>query len=168
MNKLQGRGLFEAENLHIIPWKLVKDWSCRFCGNCCINHKIPLLFEEFAKIEPKYGPRSVEPGERMFYVRLLPNGRCYFLRKQGEKYLCRIHNEKPYACRMFPFRILRAPKYGGDDLSKFEYEGDMFYVYLDANCNGIVLGNPSANFMEKVIPEFIKTYISRESIRIVA
>ncbi|MBO3840179.1 MAG: YkgJ family cysteine cluster protein [Thermoproteota archaeon] len=154
--------MLRADGFHMIPWKLVKDWECKFCGNCCINHKIPLLFEEYAKIEPKYGPRSVEPGERMFYVKLLRDGKCYFLKKQGEKYFCRIHNEKPYVCRMFPFRVLRKPKYGNEELSEFKYRTEVFYVYLNRECNGVKLGNSSIRFIERVMPEFVKIYVNKE------
>lgn len=148
----------ETNNLHMVPWKLVGDWSCKFCGKCCINHRIPLLFEEYARIEPRYGPRSVEPGEKCFYIRLLRDGRCFFLRRQGEKYLCRIHNEKPYVCRMFPFRILSSPKYGDESLSKLQYDNEVFYVYLNAECSGIVLGSPSKKFVEETLPEFVRLY----------
>jgi len=155
--------LLEANGFHMIPWKLVEDWECKFCGKCCINHKVPLLFEEYAKIEPRYGPSSVEPGERMFYIRLLHDGKCFFLKKHGEKYLCRIHDEKPYVCRMFPFRVLRVPKYGNEELSEFKYGTKVFYIYLNRGCSGVKLGNPSMRFVEKVLPEFIKIYANKEA-----
>ncbi|NHW00053.1 MAG: YkgJ family cysteine cluster protein [Thaumarchaeota archaeon] len=151
--------MFNAQGESLVPWRLVENWKCVLCGKCCINHRVPLLFKEYARIEPKYGPRSVEPGEKEFYLRILPNGNCFFLRKKGKLFVCRIHNEKPYACRIFPFRISRTAKYGYDELSFFKYGGEAFHVYLEKNCRGIVLGEPSLEFTGRTIPRFLQLYL---------
>ncbi|MEM2050597.1 MAG: YkgJ family cysteine cluster protein [Thermoproteota archaeon] len=144
----------------LVPWRLVEDWRCVSCGRCCINHRVPLLFKEYARIEPKYGPRSVEPGEKEFYLRILPDGRCFFLSKRGTFFICRIHDEKPYACRMFPFRVSKTAKYGYGEPSFFQYGDETFNVYLEKECQGIVFGEPSLEFINRVIPRFIQLYLS--------
>jgi len=151
--------LSEGGKPYAIPWRRVESWRCTLCGKCCINHRVPLLFEEYAKIEPKYGPRSVEPGEKGFYVRRLPDGSCYFLRRLGAGFICSIQEEKPYVCRMFPFRVAKTARYGNEKLSVFYYRKGVFYVYLDPECQGIALGQPSVEFVTKVIPEFIDIYL---------
>lgn len=143
-----------------MPWRLVENWRCVSCGRCCINHRVPLLFKEYARIEPKYGPRSVEPGEKEFYLRILPDGRCFFLSKRGTLFICRIHDEKPYACRMFPFRVSKTAKYGYGEPSFFQYGDETFNVYLEKECQGIVFGEPSLEFINRVIPRFIQLYLS--------
>ena len=155
--------MFNTHDESLVPWRLVEDWKCVLCGKCCINHRVPLLFEEYARIEPKYGPRSVEPGENKFYLRILPNGNCFFLRKRGKLFICRIHEEKPYACRLFPFRISRMAKYGYSELSFFHYCGEAFHVYLEKKCQGIVLGEPSLEFTGRVIPRFLQLYLETDA-----
>lgn len=120
---------------------------------------MPLLFKEYARIEPEYGPRSVEPSDKGFCVRRLSDGSCYFLRRIGSNFICKIQEEKPYVCRMFPFRVAKKAKYGSEELSAFYYKREIFYIYLDPECQGITLGQPSVEFVTNVIPEFIEIYM---------
>lgn len=70
---------------------------------------------------------------------------------------------KPKACKLWPFKIYSKPSYGFGREAVFPFKGDVYYIYLDSACEGIVYGRPCGNFVERTIPEFIELSLdSRE------
>jgi Fe-S-cluster containining protein len=150
------------QELDVIPWRMVRNWHCLLCGKCCINHKAALNFKDYATIEPKYGSQSVELGDDKFYLRRRNNGRCYFLGKKPEGYFCTIQIEKPYVCKMYPFRVGKTPKFGSEELACFYYGKETLYVYLASECSGITQGEPSDIFVTEIVPEFIEIFLGNQ------
>jgi Fe-S-cluster containining protein len=134
-----------------IPWSKVSDWYCRTCGKCCKIFKVPLSFIEVNLLSKKFGFYCIEAYAGSFYLKRI-NGKCIFQFNN----LCSIHPFKPMACKLWPFSINEIPKYGEKDSSYFEYKGEVFYVYLNSYCEGIVPGKPSFRLVNKTIPELIE------------
>ncbi|MBO3802083.1 MAG: YkgJ family cysteine cluster protein [Thermoproteota archaeon] len=141
---------------HLIPWSKVKNWRCKMCGKCCFYSRIPLSFEDYATIVSKYGEVYVVQDQNLFVLKHKKNGSCVFLRMKEGKYTCKIQEDKPLVCKLFPFRVYLYPKF--KDNSEFKYKNKSYYVYLDLSCSGIKLGAPSEELISKVLPEVIEIY----------
>lgn len=140
-----------------VPWSYVNSWRCNGCGLCCKEFEVVLTFNEWLNITKKYGVGVTRAGLNKFYMGKRPDGSCLFLYTAlNGKQLCGLQNNKPLACKIWPFKVLSKPKYGDADKSLFEYNGQKFYVYIDPFCPGIYWGVPSAELVYKVIPEFIE------------
>jgi len=145
-------------NQNLISWSKVEDWKCKMCGKCCYNSRVPLTFEDYAKIVSKYGEVYVIQDENLFILRHKRDHSCVFLRIKEGKYMCKIQEDKPLVCKLFPFRVYSYPKLGDEKNSEFKYKDKLYYVYLDLSCNGIKLGTPSKKLKIRVIPEIIEIY----------
>ena len=111
---------------NLIPWRIARRWRCVRCGWCCCNYDVPITFEDEERLR-KFGDVFWHGKVGVYLKRI--DGKCIFYR-DGE---CLIYEDRPIACRMYPFYIRRQ----GDELAKF---GDV-YVYLDRNCRGIGKGS---------------------------
>ncbi len=121
-----------------LPWRNVKDWKCHACGKCCLAYTPKLTYYEYLRMPKNF---VVERRGR-YYIRKFGR-RCPFLYEN----LCMIQNSKPLSCKLFPFSVHRR----GDETALFEYEGEEYYVYVDAFCPNVVLGKPTRSLEEKVL-----------------
>lgn len=135
------------------------------CGKCCYNSRVPLNFEDYARIVSKYGEVYLIQDQNLFILRHKKDGSCVFLKFKGGKYVCKIQEDKPQVCKLFPFRIYTHPKFNYKNSSEFRYNGKLYYIYLDLSCNGIKFGRPSEELVSKVIPEVLEIYEKRRSIQ---
>ncbi len=130
-----------------IPWSWVRNWDCRQCGYCCVNYRVPLTKSEAKLLSRFFGPDLVEWSKGKFRIKL-KDGICPFLEKRGDAYFCKLQGSlKPYACKMWPFRIYREPKFGHPSDAGVNYGRRMYFVYLSSACRGIELGTPSPEFI---------------------
>jgi Fe-S-cluster containining protein len=157
-SRLSLRGELNAMSQKLIPWSKVESWKCKMCGKCCYNSRVPLNFEDYARIVSKYGEVYVIQDQNLFILRHKKDGSCVFLRIKEGKYVCKIQEDKPLVCKLFPFRVYSYPKFDNEHDSEFRYKDKIYYIYLDLDCNGIKLGNPSEELVSKVIPEIIDIY----------
>ncbi len=87
-------------------------YSCHGCGDCCRDFSVQLRDEDLDRLrEQRWEARLGESVTVEFrgrrYLRQRSDGACLFLQPDG---LCRIHaefgfDEKPVACRLFPFNL---------------------------------------------------------------
>ena len=87
-------------------------YSCHACGDCCRDFTVQLRPEDVERLERQgYAATLGEPVSIEYrgvhFLRQKPDGACIFLEADGR---CRVHadhgfNEKPIACRMFPFNL---------------------------------------------------------------
>ncbi|MBR9700147.1 YkgJ family cysteine cluster protein [Candidatus Woesearchaeota archaeon] len=86
------------------------DFKCTFCGKCCIELTVKISDEDIKRIKKAGHKRKDFAVKDMFDLRTgkyalkkQENEWCVFLRKEGEKYLCSIHEHRPETCRKYPF-----------------------------------------------------------------
>ncbi|MCD6465851.1 YkgJ family cysteine cluster protein [Candidatus Bathyarchaeota archaeon] len=140
-----------------VPWSHINSWRCNGCGLCCKEFEVVLTFKEWLKITKTYGVGVTRTGLNKFFMGKRPDGSCIFLyRAPDGRWLCGLQENKPLACKLWPFKVLSKPKYGNPRDAAFEYGGQRFYVYVDSFCPGITWGTPSTELVYKVIPEFIE------------
>ena len=144
------------EGYRLIPWGEVHSWSCNACGRCCRGYRVPLKMDEYVKIASRFGYGAVEVDLGKVYLKRDLNKRCIFQHYWGGKWLCSLQEIKPLACKLYPFRILRKPRYPRGSGAYYKYRGVELYIYLDPNCPGIRLGSPSREFVSKVLPEIVE------------
>lgn len=105
--------------------------ECVQCGNCCRNrddilltpydlfHMVRGTGKSIKEVIVKYGDCYIGDSSHLPLVRLKyreePDGTttCYFLGRRDGKHYCRIHDNKPGVCRIFPLG-----KFLGRDLTK--------------------------------------------------
>jgi hypothetical protein len=63
---------------------------------------------------------------------------------------------KPVACKLWPFKVSDKPKYGRPNEAVYNY-GDVkkLYIYADPSCIGLQWGNPTQDFLNTTMIEFI-------------
>jgi len=140
---------------HPVPWSWLSSWKCRACGDCCRNYTPILTVAEGMKFMRTFG-EVVGSCIRGFYIKKSIAGRCLFQYAFSNMWLCGIQDMKPSACKLWPFKVYRSPKYGKADESIYNYMNKDYYVYVDTECRGIAYGKPSVEFMTKTVPEFIE------------
>ncbi|MEM3736855.1 MAG: YkgJ family cysteine cluster protein [Candidatus Bathyarchaeia archaeon] len=146
--------------LNAIPWRKVRSWGCVGCGDiCCNSFRVPISAWEWARLCHLYGPQIAEFRFDGLYLKKRADGSCIFLYPSMGNFLCALQAMKPYACKLWPFKIGRKPTYGCADEALYSFKGDKFYVYLDPFCRGIMLGKPTQQFAVQVIPEFIEIFL---------
>jgi Fe-S-cluster containining protein len=112
--------------------------------------------DEIVNVTNSYGPGVLEYGLGKAYLRNQPDGRCIFQRPLMGRWICTLQGTKPTACRLFPFRIHNKPVYKRGDSAAVTHRGQTLFLYLDPECEGVVLGNPSPRFRELVVPEILE------------
>ena len=127
----------------LIPWRVAGRWKCIRCGWCCNNLDVPVTIYDEERLR-KYGDIFWK-GKIGVYLKKI-NGRCIFY-KDGE---CLIYEERPKACRNYPFYIRKQ----GDELARF---GNV-YVYLDKNCRGIGKGRRIEEILNELFNQNMLTY----------
>ena len=138
-----------------ISWSKAKRWSCVRCGKCCIDYIVPLTYREAFRLQSVYGVRIYKLGDR--YVLKGAGEPCPFLILRPYSSICTIQNEKPRACKLYPFIIRLKPiDNASKEYAEFTYKGNKYYVYLQSGCRGIGQGAD----LELVIPKFIELWLS--------
>ncbi|RLF10111.1 MAG: YkgJ family cysteine cluster protein [Thermoprotei archaeon] len=138
-----------------IPWSRVETWFCKACGECCKDYRVPVGGYEALKLIELFGSSCLELRDGRYYLKKRRDGRCIFQVQVGGNWICGIQDIKPLACRLWPFVVYKRPKLGYSSEAEFEFKGRRYYVYVDPECRGVKLGEPSDHLVEKVIPEFI-------------
>jgi Fe-S-cluster containining protein len=135
----------------LVPWREVKSWHCTACGRCCREYRVPLRFYEYLKLR---ATGFVEERFGKFYIKKIGK-MCPF--QVGR--LCSLQgNNKPTACKLYPFMIEKR----GDAKAEFEYKGETFYVYVDVStCPNIVLGK-AGSAMHKLVTEAVQVYLGEK------
>lgn len=141
-------------SLKPLPWSAVKSWTCTQCGECC-QLVVQLTVQEWLNLTRKYGYAIVDQDIGGFFLRKTVDGRCPFLWNHPAGWLCGLQQEKPLACKLWPFKVLAEPKYGQPDEASYNYRNNRFYVYVIPNCPGTSWGRPSEGLIKKTLPEFI-------------
>ncbi|MFP4081913.1 MAG: YkgJ family cysteine cluster protein [Candidatus Aminicenantes bacterium] len=137
-----------------MPWKLVKSWACLACGRCCRRYSINLSWKEYEHLN-RFWPDKVKIKNKRPYLKKRRDGRCVFL--QGKLCSLQMLKSKPFACKLWPFKILSEP----DEMDKdFEglylYRNKEYFVYINPQCSGINRGNPRN--LKKAIQEVISIW----------
>ena len=140
-----------------VPWRCISSWRCIGCSKCCVDYIVNIKFEDWMQITKQYGFGLAIQGLTEFYLKKGTDGRCIFQYKlPGSNWLCGIQHIKPRACKLWPFMIKSRPVYGREKEAIYTLDGKTYYVYLNANCSGISWGNPSKEFIHKIVPKFIQ------------
>jgi len=129
-----------------VPWKRVNSWHCSACGKCCMQYKVRLNFYEYLILKHT---GYIEEKAGKYYIKKIGK-KCPF--QIGR--LCSLHGKnKPLACRIYPFVILRK----GEEEAYYEYMNEALYVYVETACPNIKLGKYNEK-MEKMIKEAVEIY----------
>ncbi|MHA1593484.1 MAG: YkgJ family cysteine cluster protein [Candidatus Baldrarchaeia archaeon] len=145
----------------LLPWRLVKTWSCILCGECCRKFEVRLLPHEAKRLIEKYGPEVVVVRKGKYYLKKV-NGACIF----QDKRICSIQGDKPMACRLWPFYVEKKPMRLEDRyLARFDFMGETYYVYVHSMCRGI---NKGITPVEVVIMEVISLMKRKTSMQILS
>jgi Fe-S-cluster containining protein len=147
------RGWF---GMQFVAWQNVSDWRCRGCGYCCKLYGVVLDFPEWLHLTQTFGPQTTVAGRSRFFIKRCHDGSCAFLCSTNHNYFCGLQNTKPQACKLWPFKVLREPKYGDEKQAAYEYRGVKLYVYVDAMCNGLRYGAPTWEFRNTTVREFVE------------
>jgi hypothetical protein len=133
-----------------VPWRKISSWYCSACGECCFQYKVPLRFYEYLKLR---NTGFVEEKVGKFYIRKIGR-QCPF--QIGR--LCSLQgSNKPIACKLFPFSILKK----GKEEALYEYQGKEIYVYVNTSCPNVILGK-TRNMMEKLVNEAAQLYFGEK------
>ncbi|MHC1586444.1 MAG: YkgJ family cysteine cluster protein [Candidatus Hecatellaceae archaeon] len=145
----------------LVPWRLVHDWVCQACGDCCRRYLVELTPHEYAQIVQTHGHGYVDVAMGKMYLRRRPDGSCYFLYWQNGQGLCGLQPIKPKACKLWPFQVFEHPSFGNPELSLYRYGRREFYIYVVSECRGLTFGQPSPRLEHKVIPEILEIKLGR-------
>ena len=151
--------------MHYIPWQNVADWRCKACGYCCKLYAVVLNFREYLFLTQMYGQEATVTDLSRFYIKRHSDGTCAFLCSNSLKYFCGLQGKKPEACKIWPFKVIAEPKYGEDELAAFEYNGRRLYVYVDKMCNGVRYGQPTWEFRNNTVREFVEISLGARDVQ---
>lgn len=142
--------------MQFVPWSLIKSWYCNACGICCEKYDVVLKFPEWLGVVKRFGVEYTSSGLSKLFLRRRSDGSCVFLCKTPKRALCRLQGNKPQACRLWPFKVLDKPKYGDRGRAMFSYGNQTFFIYVDPLCPCLDYGQPTQNYINFVVPEFIE------------
>ena len=142
--------------MQFVPWQNVADWHCTACGYCCKLYRVVVNFKEWLNIAKIFGVETTVAGLNRFFIKRVDDGSCAFLCSDVSNYYCGLQNMKPEACKLWPFKVLSEPKYGESNQAAYDYSGARMYVYADTMCSGLRLGEPTWEFRNAKIKEFVE------------
>ena len=122
-------------------------FECDMCGKCCTSSTIDsILFKPYdiykiakglniktEEILDKYAEFYIGGQSGFPIIRMLSNknGKCYFLKKAGNKSLCGINDFKPGSCSLYPLgRAVITNKNANENKD----EKEVIYFLQDVNC----------------------------------
>jgi len=141
--------------MQFVPWRSIASWRCIACGDCCRLYSVVLNFHEWLKIVKTYGVEQTVSGLDKLFIKRREDGSCSFLSNSWNKCGCGIQYMKPKACQIWPFKILARPEYGYPNEAAFWQGGNCLFVYVDPMCNGVRYGNPTFEFANFTLKEFV-------------
>ena len=118
--KMQLAEKFSKNEIKFLDEKSEFEFACDQCGKCCHNrddilltpldlfHMVKATGKDIKDVISKYGDTYVGDSSHLPIVRLRyreePDGSttCYFLGRKDGKAICRIHDNKPTVCRIYP------------------------------------------------------------------
>ncbi len=139
-----------------VPWRYISDWRCLACGNCCKSYSVVLSFPEWLSLVKNYGVEKTIPSLNRLLIRRRGDGSCLFLYRFSATHFCALQKTKPKACKLWPFKILSKPKYGYPYQAAYRNGDDRFFIYADYNCSGLTYGEPSPEFANHTLREFVE------------
>jgi Fe-S-cluster containining protein len=142
--------------MRFIPWRYLTDWRCTGCGECCRQYSVIINFYEWLKIVRNYGIENTASGLDKFFINRRSDGSCAFLKGLPPVQICGLQHMKPKACQLWPFKILREPKFGYQNEAMYPIGSSRVFVYADSMCNGLSFGTPTPEFAHSVVREFIE------------
>jgi Fe-S-cluster containining protein len=142
--------------MQFIPWRYIADWRCIECGDCCKNYSVVITFHEWLGIVKNYGVENTVSGLDKLYIHRRNDGSCAFLGNFSNVCHCGLQHMKPRACQLWPFKILKEPKFGYPNEAVYPFGGNRLFVYADPMCNGLRLGTPTFDFAGSVLKEFVE------------
>lgn len=140
--------------MQFVPWKNIADWHCKGCGYCCKLYSVVLSFPEWLNLTKTFGVETTVASVNRFFIKRVSDGSCSFLCRDQNNYYCALQDMKPEACKIWPFKVLTEPKYGDSSAASYDYRGMHLYVYGDAMCSGLRLGEPTWDFKNSTVKEF--------------
>ncbi len=146
-----------------VPWRYIADWKCVLCGKCCKSYSVVLSFSEWLKIVKNYGVDKTASGVDKLFMKRRSDGSCVFLYNASNVRLCGLQHVKPKACKLWPFRVLSEPKFGYANEAVYPYGGNKFFVYADSVCSGLRYGEPTWEFTNYVLKEFVEIALGRRN-----
>lgn len=122
-------------------------FECDMCGKCCTSSTIDsILFKPYdiykiakglniktEEVLDKYAEFYIGGQSGFPIIRMLSNknGKCYFLKKAGNKSLCGINDFKPGSCSLYPLgRAIVTNKNANENKD----EQEVMYFLQDVNC----------------------------------
>lgn len=122
-------------------------FECDMCGKCCTSSTIDsILFKPYdiykiakglniktEEVLDKYAEFYIGVQSGFPIIRMLSNnnGKCYFLKKAGNKSLCGINDFKPGSCSLYPLgRAIVTNKNANENKD----EQEVMYFLQDVNC----------------------------------
>ena len=122
-------------------------FECDMCGKCCTSSTIDsILFKPYdiykiakglniktSDVLEKYAEFYIGGQSGFPIIRMLSNnnGKCYFLKKAGNKSLCGINDFKPGSCSLYPLgRAIVTNKNANENKD----EQEVMYFLQDVNC----------------------------------
>jgi Fe-S-cluster containining protein len=139
-----------------VPWQNIADWHCKACGYCCKLYSVVLSYPECVRLTQEYGPKCAVASQNGFLINRYSDGTCAFLGNKSSTYFCALQNNKPEACKVWPFKVCAQPKYGEEKLALYMFQGKPLYVYGDNMCNGLRYGSPTWEFKNQILIEYIE------------
>ena len=144
-----------------VPWSQIHSWDCDACGECCRWFDVPVTIHEYVKICQAHGLGFIYFRRGEAWLKLQVGKRCIFSAPRNGRWLCSLQEEKPLACRNWPFRVTKQPISASSDAAKYECGEWSCYVYADPRCPTIVHGKPTPDFADKVVGEFIQIALGK-------
>lgn len=142
--------------MQFIPWRYIADWRCNGCGECCKHYSVVITFHEWLHIVKNYGVENTVSGLDKLYLHRRGDGSCTFLGSFSNMYHCTLQHMKPRACQLWPFRILKEPRFGYPNEAVYPFGAEKLFVYADPMCNGLRIGTPTYDFAGSVLKEFVE------------
>ena len=122
-------------------------FECDMCGKCCTSSTIDsILFKPYdiykiakglniktEEVLDKYAEFYIGGQSGFPIIRMLSNnnGKCYFLKKAGNKALCGVNDFKPGSCSLYPLgRSVTTNKNANENKD----EKEIVYFLQDVNC----------------------------------
>jgi Fe-S-cluster containining protein len=122
---------------------------------CCRDYHVVLNIHEWIKIVRNYGVNSTIFSRNNLLLGKKSDGSCCFLNYRGDTCYCGLQYMKPLACKIWPFKILDYPKFGDSTEAFYRFRERNFFIYVDSECAGLSWGQPTFEFKNKLLPEFI-------------
>ena len=140
--------------MQFVPWRYITDWKCTACGECCKFYSVVLNFHEWLKIVKNYGVEQTISGLDKLFIKRRNDGKCTFLYQLSNMHLCGLQHMKPKACKLCLLKFLANPSL--DTVSYTHLRAHETGRNADHVCNGLRFGNPSWEFANRTLKEFIE------------